>query len=283
LQVARAIYRELQTLPPFTQGTQVELSPDVMALRQAFREAQAPDELFFEALPSIFGSKAISVRSRIDQGKAQQLAKSVALAIRELRDRYAALLEEVLSELTEHTGSPRELEDARQALSGRVADLVGKVVDPRLKAFLVALGRTELDGHEWLENVAMVVADGVPPRNWTDEKAVRYRLNMAELGGALRRVQALLYEHLASGGDEFEAYRVTVTRTDGHEQSQVVWIGEREREKVTGVLEDALAQATARLGSVSAARDLLMALLADERFSTEGGDAVTPSKEAGSV
>jgi hypothetical protein len=280
LQVARAIYRELQTLPAFTQSTRVDLRDEVLQLRQAFREAQEPDELFFETLPSIFGFKAIAARGRADQRTADQLAKSVVRAIRELRGRYADLLDDALSQLTEHTGSPPELDEARQALSGRVADLVGKVVDPKLKAFLVALGRTELDRQEWLENVAMVVADGVPPRTWTDEKAVRYRLNVAELGGALRRVQALLYEHLASGGDEFDAYRVTVTRADGHEQSQVVWIGERERGEVTGVLEGALAEATARLGSVSAARDLLMALLADQRFRTGDEADPVPSKEA---
>jgi hypothetical protein len=254
-----------------------------LQLRQAFREAQEPDALFFDTLPRLYGFKAIAARSRVDQRTSDQIAESVARAIRVLRDRYEVLLKEVLEDLSEFTGSPRGLDEARQALSGRVADLVGRVVDPKLKAFLVALGRTELDGREWLENVAMVVADGVPPRNWTDEKAVRYRLNVAELGGALRRVQALLYEHLASGGDEFDAYRVTVTRADGHEQSQVVWIGEREREEITGVLEGALEDATARLGSASAARDLLMALLADERFRRGGADAVAASKEAGSA
>lgn len=58
------------------------------------------------------------------------------------------------------------------------------MLEPRLNAFVGALAQT-LDGDAWAENVAMMVADGQAPRNWTDELVGRFALLIADLGGCV--------------------------------------------------------------------------------------------------
>ena len=75
------------------------------------------------------------------------------------------------------------------------------MLEPRLKAFVGALTRP-IDDQAWLENVAMVVSEGQSPRVWTDDIAARFPLRVAEVGGALRRTLALLYDRLASDPEQ---------------------------------------------------------------------------------
>ena len=55
LHVARALYRELQSLPPFTQQTRRTSPQRAVAVLQAFKTAAEPDSLIFETLPVLLG------------------------------------------------------------------------------------------------------------------------------------------------------------------------------------------------------------------------------------
>ena len=73
---------------------------------------------------------------------------------------------------------------------------------------------------------------------------------------------------MRSRGEGFEALRVTVTRTDGKESANVVWMDESRRVSVQKFVEssiDGLVQEDVEL-SRAEARELLMAALAQAEF-----------------
>ena len=154
-------------------------------------------------------------------------------------------------------------------------------MERRLNAFVAALAQP-LDGDAWIENVAMVVAEGQAPRTWTDELAARFALLIADLGGAFRRVQALLYDRLAVSDDAYRSRRLTLTKPDGQETSQVLVLSERDRAEVNKHLDPLLEQLAEIFGSRAAACQTLLAHLAtdDEIISRADAPTEPAAKEA---
>ena len=201
LNVATALFKELRALPPYSQKTKRSLSSEAIAVRDAFHTASEPDVLIFETLPGILGLRAFAATGRCDRPQAKRYASRLADTVLELRGAYPALLREVHERLAEATSTSGTLSELRDRLAGQAASLEGRVLEPRLKAFVGSLTRP-MDDRAWLENVAMVVSEGQTPRVWTDDIAARFSLRIAEVGGALRRTLALLYERLASDPEQ---------------------------------------------------------------------------------
>lgn len=275
LNVATALYRELRILPPFSQKTRRDLSPEAIAVRTAFHQAAEPDVLLFETLPKVFGVKAFSGKGRPDLKAAETYADGLAAAIRELRDCYPRLLTWIAGQLAQATSTTNQLPDLRTVLSADAARLDGHVLEPRLKTFVGALAR-QLDDQSWLENVAMVVSDGQAPRVWTDDTAGSFPLRIVQLGGALRRTSALLHERLAENlTSGYMPSRMTLTRPDGSESIELLSLTQHEKTVVDRSFEpmlEALMEA-ARVSRPTACR-MLMARLAVEH-EPAGAGAVT--------
>jgi hypothetical protein len=271
LQVARALYRELQSLPPFSQRTRRYVTNEAAATRQAFITAAEPDRLIFETLPQLLGHPGFSAKSTITEADADAFAVDLARAIVQLRDAYPALLRQIWVQLAGATATWGEPYEIKKLLAAQATSLEGRVLEPRLSAFVGALTR-ELNGDAWIENVAMVVADGQSPRNWTDGVAERFGLLVADVGGAFRRVQALLFDRLAVSDDSYSSRRLTLTRPDGQETSHVLTFSDRDRQvvksRLNGVIED-LAQI---FGSRTAACQALLAHLATDDVEALGVD-----------
>ena len=63
---------------------------------------------------------------------------------------------------------------------------------------------------------------------WTDEQESKFQLQITELGANFRRLQALLYDRLATSTDGYESRRITVTWPDGKEISESVALSHHE-------------------------------------------------------
>jgi hypothetical protein len=264
LKVATALFRELRLLPPYAQKTRRPLTPEAVSVRDAFHTASEPDVLIFETLPAILGFRSFTAGRRIGRSDVERYASRLAEAFVELRGVYPALLADIQHRLAHATSMGGTLTNLRDELARQAASLEGRVLEPRLKAFVGALTRPT-DDEAWLENVAMVVAEGHSPRVWTDDIAAHFPLKVAELGGALRRTLALLYDRLASGSDEsFSVSRMTLTRPDGSESIEMLAITEQQRATIDEHFEPFLDRLTELWGSRSAARRILMARLAAE-------------------
>lgn len=263
LDLARSLYRELQLLPSFSRQTHRYVSKEAAAVVQAFMTAAEPDSLIFETLPVLLGESAIPAAGRVTEKEARAFAESLTAILAELRAAYPKLLEEVRRQLTQATGAWGTSAEVRRKLGAQATTLEGRVLEPRLRAFVAALARP-LEGEAWIENVAMVVTDGQAPRTWTDEVASRFALLIADLGGTFRRVQALLYDRLAESDDSYRSRRLTLTGPEGQETSQVLVLTEHERAEVSRHLEPLLEKLAAIYGSRTAACQTLLAHLATE-------------------
>jgi hypothetical protein len=264
LKVATALFRELRLLPPYAQKARRPLRPETIAVRDAFHTASEPDVLIFETLPAILGFRSFTAGRRITRSDVERYASRLAEAFVELHGVYPGLLADIQHRLAQATSMGGALTDLRDELARQAASLEGRVLEPRLKAFVGALTRPT-DDEAWLENVAMVVAEGHSPRVWTDDIAAHFPLKVAEVGGALRRTLALLYDRLASGSDEsFSVSRMTLTRPDGSESIEMLAITEQQKAAIDEHFEPFLDRLTELWGSRSAARRMLMARLAAE-------------------
>jgi hypothetical protein len=272
LRVARSLYRELQLLPPFTQQTRLYISKEAVAVLQAFKTATEPDNLIFETLPTLLECPIFVATGRVARKDAYTFARRLGGVLAELRAAYRSLLDETWSQLAEATGVWGEPPEVKSRLAAQATALQGRVLEPRLGAFVGALVRP-LDDDAWIENLALVVADGQAPRAWTDELAARFALLIADIGGAFRRVQALLYDRLAVSDDSYRSRRLTLTKPDGQEASQVVALSERDRHEVSKYLDPLLEQLTSVFGSHAAARQTLLAHLATADDNVIGLDA----------
>lgn len=265
LNVTTALFRELRRLPPYTLKTKKGLSRAAITVREAFQSATEPDILIFETLPAAFNLPPFPPNGVIDLANAKQYADSLAEVVLELRAAYDALLAGVLQNLADATSVVGTLPEVHKRLAGQAADLDGRILEPRLKSFISSLSRP-LDDQEWLENVAMVVSGGQPPRSWTDEVALSFPLKAAELGGSMRRTQALLYERLAAAAepDRFTSSRLTLTYPDGREQTHLLAVTERQKQTIDEYLEPLIEKLAPVFGSRAAACRLLLASLAIE-------------------
>ncbi|WP_210085554.1 hypothetical protein [Mycobacterium sp. OAE908] len=264
LNVATALFRELRLLPPYSQRTRRNLTPQAIAVRDAFHQAAEPDVLIFESLPQILGFAPFTGNGKIRADASDRYAEALADTLRELREQYPNLLRTVQDHLAMATAASGSLGDLKQVLEADATRLAGHVLEPRLKAFVGALVRP-LDDQVWLENVAMVVSDGQAPRVWTDDIASGFPLKVAELGGALRRTSALLHERLADRVKQgYSTSRMTLTRPDGTESIELLSLTTSEKESVDGPFERMIRELTDGGVSRSTACRMLMARLALE-------------------
>ena len=262
LQVVRAVFAWLKKLPPYSQDVDGLLSPEATAVRDAFKTAVEPDDLFFVVLPQAVGLKEFAASPRADRARAGTFASRLLEALRELTNLYPALLDNLQQEIAQRTGTPASnTAELRSKLAGQGVNLEGRILEPRLAAFVGSLTRDHLADDAWIENVAMVVAEGVPPRSWKGETRAKFTRNLDELGGQLRRTQALLYENLSWDGEGFETRRITVTSPTGEEVSDVLSLRVSEIGELEEILRSALEETTARYGSRENAVRAILALL----------------------
>jgi hypothetical protein len=264
LEAATAVFRLLRHLPQFSHKTR-QLSPTAVAVRQAFTSAAEPDVLFFETLPEILIARPITARSGISDEEIADYTGALAGCLREIKDSYPELLGRIQGHIAQGVGArSQELVELQTEMTGLARQLDGRVLEPRLRALIGSLMRAQPDPQAWLENVAMVVAEGNTPRVWTDETEQRFTIQIEELGGSFRRTMAVLFARIAESDKEFEAVRVAVTRPDGSEYAEVVAVTDADRAIASSAVRNLLDSLTESFQSRERACHTLMALLASE-------------------
>ena len=269
LGVARRLYGRMRSLEPYAWAT-TRVDPGTDAMRRAFKTAAEPDQLIFNDLPKVFGLEPIPA-GRIPKSRhLDDFVSALGAAMDELDRAYPDLLRSIQMELARALAEPPD--QFRRSFSVHAAPLVDAVLEPRLKALVLAACQDERDEQEWLENLAMIVADAAAPRSWTDETFERFRLSATELGGAFRRVSALVTEQKAIQSHTVDVVPVAVTRMDGHEERMVLWVSQEEMEAATDDVGTILQEASKKFGSVERARQVILASLLSNRAETKSED-----------
>ena len=233
------------------------LAPMIRAVRDALVSAVQPDDLLFAALPSALGFEPIPA----DTGTYRD-AKAYAEATAEALDRLESNYERVLADLLKLLLA-ESAENSSLAISGQAAALSDEVLDPTVRAFVLALAsRSTDDDHEWIETVAAVAAKKAP-REWTDDDLQGFQYRLSEHLAAFKRLVALHGERRADGGGPFDALRVTLTRPDGSEYVRLVAVDDRRRSQIDRTLDKTLEELTDLCGSPQHAHQMLLASLAE--------------------
>ncbi|MCY4368504.1 MAG: hypothetical protein OXF41_03570 [bacterium] len=266
LAIVGHLVTQINGLENYTRRT-LNLEPPTLATRDVLLTAVEPDNLLFSALPKALGFPSIPTDSNM-YPQASAYARAVSCAMDELTGAYELLLDELLKLLIEETA-----EKSRQAVAGQAAALRDEVLDPKARAFILALANDHLESdRDWIKAIATVVSQKAPAE-WRDDDRRRFEHELPQQVAAFRRLIALHAHHRADGGGPFEAFRVTITRPDGQEDVRLVSFDHAERERLDDVLENTMDQLTRLTGSPQRAQQALLALL---------GERLLPSKRTAS-
>lgn len=233
------------------------LSPKTVRARQALLEAVEPDELLFASLPEALGFPPVPARAKT-YTTASAFANGVGDVMDELAACFDQLLKEQLDRLLETSA-----ETSRMAVMGQAAALENEVLDPDVRAFVLSLANDTIESDtDWVKAVATVVAKKAPAE-WSDGDLLRFWRELHEKFAAFHRLLALHHEHRAQGGDPFDAYRVTVTRSDGSEHARLVGVDHRLRTRAEAALDRVLGELAEMAESPLRAQHALLALLGE--------------------
>lgn len=256
LGIAGHLVSQVRRLEKFTRRTRT-MSSDALAVRTAITEAVEPDELLFQRLPECFGLPSVEADAKRYPTEAVY-AERLSAAMDELTGRYAKLQEELLAQLLRTAA-----EKTRLAVSGQAAALDGEVLDPTVRAFVLALrGDVGKPDTDWISTIAAVLSK-TAPNEWMDHDLARFKHDLRAHIAAFQRLVALHAERRARRGAPFQAFRVTITRPDGREHDRLVAIDETDRPLAERALEDALAKLASDLGSHEQAEKALLACLGE--------------------
>lgn len=234
----------LRELPTFTLKTRTMSEPAV-AVRDALLAARQPDEILFKDLPRAVGLDDPDAVAAGDRDSIKEYASRLSAAVRELQQNWPHLLGRIEDHLRIAMGTPASV-SLRADLAARAQHLVDRVLDPKLRSFLFTATEDTLDEEDWLEAIALTALDR-PVRSWRDQDWPAFVAAATQLGGTLKRLEALNYEHIAQGSTEFSARRVTITNPDGTETSTILVGREGDDQAVEDVAANLAAEARAKL------------------------------------
>ena len=175
-------------MPPYAATTN-RLSPEAKAVRKALLEAKEPDELLFVSLPRATGMLFDTSQSD-NASVAKIFKKKLVVALKELQTAYDTLLVKCYDLVYKAFGVRSEKAKLREDLRVRASYLVGQIIEPRLKSFVLCAADEQADARNWLEGLLMIIS-GKPPRSWNDEDVALFELKLGDLARKFLNLERL--------------------------------------------------------------------------------------------
>jgi len=240
LSVVKPLFQFVKKLPKCTQNTK-RLSDTAQQVLATLLQAQEPDELLFNSLPIALGLPVISSSAQDDGSTAKTFRQKLVQALHEIQVYYENLLQESQQLLYRAFGIRSETIKLREDLRVRASHLVGQVLEPHLKSFILAAVDEQRPDREWLESVLMIVADK-PVQSWSDTDVTQFEIKLSDLARRFQNLEALQADVRATRKEGFAARRVTVTHPDGHEIHRMVWMDDGMEAKIQPLIDQVLQQ-----------------------------------------
>ena len=267
LSVVSHLVRRMNRLENYARKTR-EISHRAQRARSTLFKAVEPDELLFDTLPEALGFARVPVK-KVTYQSAQPYANSLGEVVDELAGCFEEMLDGLLAFLLRTAG-----ERSRDPVVRQAAALNHEALNQEIRAFVLTLANDGVVDHrDWIKAIATVVSRKAPAE-WTDEDLQLFRAELPHQLAALQRLAALHAEpdHKGVGS----RLRVAITGEDGREHIRFVDIEEQERAHAARVLDDAVQDLTATVGSPRRAQEALLALLG-ERLLPDNGRPETPN------
>jgi hypothetical protein len=281
LSVVKPLVSFARKLPAYTLKTK-RISPAAQAVIQTLLQAQEPDTLLFTALPQACGLPAIVVGSAEDGTMARIFRETLVQLLREIHTAYETLLKDAELLLYTAFGLRSHRDQLRQDLQFRAQYLLGNCAESSLDRFVRAAVNETAEPRTWLEALLMIVADK-PAEVWDDKDFTTFEGALGDLARRFKNLEALQKEVAASSTGGFEARRMTVTRPNGEEIHQMVWMDHERQATVDPMIDKILAECRDRATSPQEARQLQQALLTRLTERVLGEESLAPSDRSSEV
>jgi hypothetical protein len=235
--VVRALFRNLQQLPPYTLRTATHLPKSATSIRSLFEAAKEPDVLLFEAVPESLGFIAIHDQKKNSDYKEgiDKLVDSIYVQFVELDKAYGDLLNRIRSALAKGFGASDEIHKLRKNLTELSSRLPKTSSADFIATFKFAMEREFIDERSWLENLAMVILGGYPPRQWSDVNEAEFYQAVLVAAGKIRDLEKFAF----STTDQAVSRRlVTLTYPDGSSISELFDVDAVESSSVKDLLRN---------------------------------------------
>ncbi|CAK6695333.1 hypothetical protein ICNINCKA_01803 [Synechococcus sp. CBW1107] len=217
-----------------------ELSPPARALRKAFLGAMEPDQLLFVDLPKAVGCQGIK------EAGLDALVDQLRTAFQEVDRCFDVLLEQLKSSVGQALNV--NCIGVRGDVAPRAARLKNQILDPKLRAFALALADEELEGDDdWIQRVGLSLL-GRAPSEWIDADVQRFYVALNELAPAFRRLEALHFTQQGDGQTGFKAIRLGLTTSDGADHQQVISVPESKAQALQAFVDRMASEAVLAFG-----------------------------------
>lgn len=240
LTVVRPLVQFAASLPSVTQKAN-DLSEEAQNVLDALLSGREPDNLIFETLPQAVGQAPFKSGHEDVDGRHEQFRQALFAALRELQQHYERVLERSRNQIHDAFGVRADPDHLREDLRVRASYMVGKVIDRRLKSFVIAAVDEERSDREWLEALLMIIADR-PATNWTPDNRTAFELNLGNFARRFGNLEALQRGGAQEDMEGFEARRITVTEPTGEEVHRLIWIRKAEEEAVSALADRLIAE-----------------------------------------
>ena len=228
LDVVRTICDFVAKVPLYTRNT-ARLSPTAVAVRNAILEARQPVHLVFHDLPTACGFSKFELGGPASTRSAREFVARLRDALSELRMAFAELQRRISKTLSVELGYDGQLPSVyRTELSKRAERLLLQVNESKLKAFAFRLFDVQLSDSEWINSIGAFLTLR-PPDRWIDSDEDTFGREILNIIGRFKHAESIGFSQTARA----TGLRVAVTRSDGSERQEVVYVYEREKKALS--------------------------------------------------
>lgn len=234
LDVVRPLCQFVAQLPNYARNTR-RLSSVALAVRDVILAAKEPVKLLFQDLPIACEMKPFPAQGPCLPDAAKQFAVCLRTAIDELRTASPGLMDRMRDCVRAEFSLVGDFVAVRDRLAARAEPLVVMTTDPRLKALCLRFTDRALVEEAWLESLGSLVALQ-PPSRWRDSDEDTFNREMSAQAQQFRNLESIAFKKHGAG-DWAEAFRLALTKEDGSEAQEVVYVEKEERAAIDQIAE----------------------------------------------
>lgn len=221
LDVVRPLCVFVAGLPEYARNTQ-RLSTAVLRVRASILASQDPVALLFVDLPKACGVEPFQQTVAVDVEQARGFARVLKASLDDLRAGFDRLLDRIQEALRTEFGVSGSLVEVRALLKSRAEAVTLLAAEPRLKAFCLRLSDASLAGNPWLESIGSLLATQ-PPAKWRDGDEDAFHRELNSIVQRFRDLETIAFNR-SQTGQHCEAYKLALTRHDGYESQEVIYV-----------------------------------------------------------
>lgn len=239
LDIVRPLCEFVAKLPVYARQSS-RLSEQSRRVRGAILEAREPVKLLFEDLPAACGIVPFSRLDNFNKKAVVQFVTGLQRALEELKVAMPQLRDRISQYVVKLFCLPDSLsnfQDARNELAQRSERLLVNVTDIELKAFCLRLFDDHMPEADWLESIGSLVAT-IPPSRWKDHDEDVFREKLGAIVQRFLRVESVNFRQTTGPKVSVEAMRIAVTKQDGSEQHEVIYLTKNEEEDARKIADE---------------------------------------------